>query len=213
MLPTRCWKCSLQQSKCNRDVNGSSSSPANNYLFANLFLFTSREGDQATSPSFTTQYIVIEASRKSLEALIASLLPACGPGKEATFLMAIRLLIIVRLLVACADGKWATTPSCVLMGACNTLLQVRIHRSMHVTRIPNIGNTHLPRRVIGPLWHPPSGHFFPSLHLNYPSRSGYIWVVVPFWFPSNSVLFPGSPSCASPLACGSPFISLGPGAR
>ena len=64
-----------------------------------------------------------------------------------------------------------------------------------------------------PLWRPPSGHFFPSLHLNYPSQSGYIRVVVPFWFPSNSVFFPGSPSYSNPSAPGSPFISPGPGAR
>ena len=245
---------------------------ANKYLFANLFLFASGEGDEATSLSFTTSYASIQASSSSLETLIsawyvqwgwkseyftngkqmpicqsftfcewrgrrgnvalfyntlcsnessnasmealtASLLPACGPAKEATFPTAIRLLITVRLLVACADGEWGTTPSCVSMGACNVLLQVRIHLSMHVTRIPNIGNTHLPRRTTSPLWRPPSGHFFPSLHLNYPSQSSYIWVVVPFWFRSNSILFPGSPSCSSPSTHGSPFISPGPRAR
>ena len=137
----------------------------------------------------------------------------CGPAKEATFPIAIRLLIAVGSLVACVDGEWATTPSCLSMGACNALLQVHIRCSMHVMRIPNIGNAYLPRRVIGPLWHPPSGHFFPSLHINYPSRSGYIRVVVPFWLPSNSILFPGSPSYSSPSARGSPFISPGPGAR
>ena len=95
---------------------------ANNYLFADLFLFTSGEGDEATSPSFTTRYAAIEASSTSLEALIASLLPACGPAKEATFPIAIRLLIAIGSLVACADGEWATTPSCMSMGACNALL-------------------------------------------------------------------------------------------
>ena len=212
ILPTRCWKRSLQQSKCSGDANGSDLPTVNNYLFADLFLFMSGEGDVASSPSFTTCYAAIEASSASLEALIASLLPACGPTKEATFLMAIRLLIAVGLLVACKDSEWATTTSCMSMGACNALLQARIHRSMHVMHIPNIGNTHLPRRPTGPLWRPPSGHFFPSLRLNYPSWSGYIWVVVPFWFPFNSVLFPDSPSCSSPLAHGSPFISPGPGA-
>ena len=213
MLPARCWKRSLQQSKCSGDANGSSLPTANNYLFADLFLFTSGEGDEVTSPSFTTRYAAIEASSASLEALIVSLLLACGPTKEATFPMAIRLLIAGGSLVACTDSEWATTPSCMSMGACNALLQARICLSMHVTRIPNIGNTHLPWRATGPLWRPPSEHFFPSLHLNYPSWSDYIRVVVPFWFPSNSVLFPGSPSCSSPSARGSPFISPGPGAR
>ena len=74
--------------------------------------------------SFTTRHVAIEASSALLEALIASLLPACGPTKEATFQSAIRLLIAVGLLVACADDEWATTPSCVSMGARNTLLQV-----------------------------------------------------------------------------------------
>ena len=213
MLPAHCWKRSLQQSKCSGDVNGSGLPTADNYLFADLFLFLSGEGDEATSPSFTTRYATIEASSALLKALIASLLPASDLVKEATFPMAIRLLIAVRLLVACADGEWAPAPSCVLMGACNALLQARIHCSMHVMRISNIGNTHLPRWATGPLWRPPSGHFFPSLHLNYPSRSGYIGVAVPFWFPSNSILFPGSPSCSSPSARESPFISPGPVAR
>ena len=91
---------------------------------------------------------------------------------------------------------------------------VSAHLSLDACDVfPTHGNTHLPRRATGPLWRPPSGHFFPSLRLNYPSRSGYIRVVVPFWFPSNSVFFPGSPSCSSPSARGSPFISPGPGAR
>ena len=91
---------------------------------------------------------------------------------------------------------------------------VSAHLSLDACDVfPTHGNTHLPRRATGPLWRPPSGHFFPSLRLSYPSRSGYIRVVVPFWFPSNSVFFPGSPSCSSPSARGSPFISPGPGAR
>ena len=190
MLPARCWKCSLQQSKCSGDANGSGLPTANNYLFADLFLFMSGEGDEVTSPSFTTRYAAIEASSASLEALIASLLPACGPATEATFPTAIRLLIAVGSLVACADSEWATTPSCMSMGACNALLQARIRRSMHVTRTPNIGNTHLPRRATGPLWRPPSGPFFPSLRYIYPSRSGYIRVDAPFWIPSQIRPFP-----------------------
>ena len=87
-----CWKCSLQQSKYSGDANGSGLPTANNYLFADLFLFTRGEVDEATSPSFATRCVAIETSSASLEALIASLLPAFGPVKEATFSMAIRLL-------------------------------------------------------------------------------------------------------------------------
>ena len=129
MLLAHCWKRSLQQSKYSGDALGSCLPTANNYLFANFFLFTGGEGDGATSHSFTTHYAAIEASNAALEVLIASLLPAFGPAKEATFLTAIRLLIAIRLLVACIDGEWATTPSCVSMGACNALLQACIHRS------------------------------------------------------------------------------------
>ena len=46
---------------------------------------------------------------------------------------------------------------------------------------PNDGNTHLPWLARGPFLRPRSGHFFPSLHFIYPSRSGYIWVDAPFW--------------------------------
>ena len=55
---------------------------------------------------------------------------------------------------------------------------------------PNHGNTHLPRRARGPLWRPPSRHFFPSLHYIYPSRSGYIRVDAPFWIPCQIRPFP-----------------------
>ena len=43
---------------------------ANKYLFANLLLFASGEGDEATSPSFTTSYEPIQGSIPSLETLI-----------------------------------------------------------------------------------------------------------------------------------------------
>ena len=64
----------------------------------------------------------IEASNASLEVLIASLLPACGTTKEATFPTAINLLIAVGSLFSCPDGEWATPPSCTSIGAYNTLL-------------------------------------------------------------------------------------------
>ena len=40
------------------------------YLFADLLLFTSAEGDEATSSSFATAKVPIEDSNASLEALI-----------------------------------------------------------------------------------------------------------------------------------------------
>ena len=54
MLPARCWKRSLQHSKCTGDANifWSGLPTANKYLFADLLLFESGEGDEATSPSF-----------------------------------------------------------------------------------------------------------------------------------------------------------------
>ena len=42
------------------------------YLFADLSLFASVEGDEATSPSFVAENAAIEASSSSLEALIAA---------------------------------------------------------------------------------------------------------------------------------------------
>ena len=42
------------------------------YLFANLSLLTSGEGDEATSPSLTAENEAIDASSSSLEALIAT---------------------------------------------------------------------------------------------------------------------------------------------
>ena len=42
------------------------------YLFANLLLFASGEGDEATSPSFATSYEPIQASSPSLETLISA---------------------------------------------------------------------------------------------------------------------------------------------
>ena len=95
---------------------------ANKYLFANFLFFTSGEGYETTVPSFTTRYVAIEASCASLEALIASLLPACGTVKEATFPTAINLLIAVGSLFSCADGERATSPSCVSIGAYKTSL-------------------------------------------------------------------------------------------
>ena len=42
------------------------------YLFADLLLFTSEEGDKATSPSFAPENKAIDGSNASLEMLIAT---------------------------------------------------------------------------------------------------------------------------------------------
>ena len=72
MLPARCWKRSLQHNTCSGDANRSGLPPANKYLFADLLLFTSGEGDEATSPSFAAENAAIQASSSSLEAFIAT---------------------------------------------------------------------------------------------------------------------------------------------
>ena len=84
--------------------------------------FTSGEADEATSPSFAIRYMIIEALSASLEALIAGLLLDRGTTKEATFLMAIKLLITIGSLYCCADGKRATPLSCASIDAYNALL-------------------------------------------------------------------------------------------
>ena len=43
------------------------------YLFADLLLFTSGEGDEAMSPSLAAENAAIDASSSSLEAFIATL--------------------------------------------------------------------------------------------------------------------------------------------
>ena len=112
----------MQHSKCSGDANGRGLPTANNYLFVDLFFLMGGEGDEATSPSFTTRYVAIEVSSASLEALSGSSLPTCGPAKEATLPTAIRLLIAIGLLISCTDGEWATTPYFVSIGAYNALL-------------------------------------------------------------------------------------------
>ena len=104
------------------DANGSGLPTANKYLFADLLLFTNGESDEATSPSFGAENSWIDASSALLEALIASLLPACGPAKEAIFPTAIKLLIAIGSFAACEDGERATPPSCASIGAYNALL-------------------------------------------------------------------------------------------
>ena len=89
---------------------------------SNFSFFASQQGDGESSPLFPTANAVMNASDALMEALIANLLLTGGTAKEATFLMAIRLLIAVRSFFDCADGEWSTTPSCTLIGAYNALL-------------------------------------------------------------------------------------------
>ena len=97
-------------------ANGGVFTTANKYLSADLLFFTAGEGDEATSPSFASKNAVIEASGASLEALIASLLPACGTAKEATFPTAINLLIAVGSLSSYTNGERAKPPSFASIG-------------------------------------------------------------------------------------------------
>ena len=55
---------------------------ANKPLFANLLLFASGEGDEATSPSFTTNHASIQASSASQETLIATWYMQWGCKRE-----------------------------------------------------------------------------------------------------------------------------------
>ena len=71
-LPAHCWKRSFQLGAFNEDGKASTLPTANKCLFANLLLFASGEGDEATSPSFTTSYEPIQASSPSLETLISA---------------------------------------------------------------------------------------------------------------------------------------------
>ena len=124
------------------------------------------------------------------EAIIATLLPADGTAKKSIFPTAIKLLIAVGSFIACTDGGRATPPSCASIGTYKRVV-VSAHLSLQAcVAFPNHGNTHLPRRATGPLWRPPSGHFFPPLRYIYPSRSGYIRVDAPFWIPSQIRPFP-----------------------
>ena len=80
------------------DGNGNNLLMANKYMFADFLIFMSGEGDEAMFPSFTISYVAIKASSTSVEALIASLLPASGTAKEDTFPMAINHMVAVGLL-------------------------------------------------------------------------------------------------------------------
>ena len=71
-LPAHRWKRSFQLGTFSGDGKASTLPTANKCLFANLLLFASGEGDEATSPSFTTSYASIQASSPSLKMLISA---------------------------------------------------------------------------------------------------------------------------------------------
>ena len=104
MLPARCWKRSLQHRKCTGDANGSGLPTANKYLFANLLLFASGEGDETTSSSFTAAKSGIDASSTLLEALIATryMQRACD---GSTLLTANRIPVCRSLIVSKRRGR------------------------------------------------------------------------------------------------------------
>ena len=72
MLPARRWKRPLQLNTFGGDANRSSFTTANKYLFADLLLFESGEGDETTRLSFASANAGIDASSALLEALIAT---------------------------------------------------------------------------------------------------------------------------------------------
>ena len=71
-LPAHRWKRSFQLGAFGADANANSLPTANKYLFADLLLFASRGGDEATSPSFAVENSGIDASCALLEALIVT---------------------------------------------------------------------------------------------------------------------------------------------
>ena len=66
------WKRSFQLGEFSGDANANSLPTANKYLFADLLLSVSGEGDEATSFSFVVENAGIDASCALLEALIAT---------------------------------------------------------------------------------------------------------------------------------------------
>ena len=162
-------------------AHGSSLPTANKYLFAKLLFFMSGEGEETTSPSFTTCYVAIEGSSALLEVLIASVLSACGTAMEATFPTAINLLIAVGLLFSCADGERTTPPSCASIGAYNTPLLACISSSKRDKHFLPMGILTFPggRQAHFGVLRADISSF--SLRSICPSRSGYIRVDAPFW--------------------------------
>ena len=100
----------MQQNKCSWEANGSGLRTVNKYLFADLLLFTSGEGDGATSPSCATVNGSIDASSSSLEASIPTQ-QMRGDANRSSFTMANKYLFADLLLFTSGEGDEATSPS------------------------------------------------------------------------------------------------------
>ena len=94
------------------DANGSSLPMANKCSFANILLFESREGDEATSPSFTTENGSIDVSNSSLEAPIATH-HMLEDAHRNGFTMANKCLFANLLLFESGEGDEEISPSFV----------------------------------------------------------------------------------------------------
>ena len=68
------------------------------YLFADFQLFTGREGDKATSPSFATENEAIDVSSDELEALIAT--RYMQMGCDGSTLLTTNKILICQSLIA-----------------------------------------------------------------------------------------------------------------
>ena len=236
---------------------------ANKYLFADLLLFTSGEGDEATSPSLAIENESIDASSSSLEVPIATYymqdgckrgrfhngkqIPVCWSfilysqrGRQSNVSLfcswkrgnwgfqrivgSAHCKFIARVW-HCKRGhfsngnqppdchwifvflrRWRAGNAAILhVDWCLQHIVVSTNFSLKAWHaFPTKVNTHLPLWARGPLWRPPSGHSFPSLHSIYLPLSGLIRVAAPFWIPSKIRPFPGSPSGSSPSARVSP---------
>ena len=117
MLPAHRWKRPLQLITCREDTNGSSFTTANKHLFANLLLFESGEGDEATSPSFAAKNASIDASSSSLEAPIATYYMQRGMRMGGIFTTADKYLSTDLLFFTAREGDEATSPSFIAENA------------------------------------------------------------------------------------------------
>ena len=75
-----------------------------------IFFFASREGDEATSPSFTTRYMPIHASSASLETLIATWYVQWDANRS-TLTTTNKCLLTNLLLFVSREGGEVVSPS------------------------------------------------------------------------------------------------------
>ena len=100
----------MQLFTCGGAANGSIFTTANKYLFANLLLSESGEGDETTSPSFPAENAVIDASISSLEAPIATFYMR-GAANGSVFTTENKYLFADLLLSESGEGDETTSPS------------------------------------------------------------------------------------------------------